>query len=721
MPFLIGIRRILGVFAALCVVAPAAFGQASLDSGNPVVVPMTPGNVYAFSLDLQDWHGEFSLDAGGTPRVAMSMRARFGTPPTATVYDHAHLNTQRVSGSHGFWTRPEARTGRYYIHFEVTAPTTVTVVGKKTRKPAPFTTLGANPTTTGTGFRVWAPFASKVAIAGQFNSWRTDVDLLPEANGNWSLAYRNARPGQQYKYVISYGLQTLWRVDPRAKQVTASNGNGVIVDPAFTWNTSGYSTPSWNDMVIYEMHMGTFNDAPGGVPGNFNSAIARLDHIRDTGFNCIKLMPINEFPGDFSWGYNASHPFSVESAYGGPFFLKKFVEACHQRGIAVILDIVHNHYGPNDLSLWQFDGWSQNNRGGIYFYNDDRANTPWGDTRPDFGRGEVRQYIRDSVLMWLNEYRIDGIRWDSVLYTRTTDWGENPDGWSLMQWINDDVRTSQPWKIMIGEDLQGNSWITKPTSEGGAGFNSQWSAGFVHPIRAAIEAPNDSDRNIFSVKSSIEERFNGDAFQRVIYTESHDEVANGRQRVPETIWPGNAGSYYSRKRSTLGAALVMTAPGIPMVFQGQEFLEDGWFADSDPLDWSKLQTFAGIHLMYRDLVRLRRNSSGVTAGLKGQNLNVFHTNNIDKVIAFHRWSSGGPGDDVVVVANFSNQTRTNYEIGLPRSGRWVVRFNSDWNGYSPDFSNLFSPDFDTEPNSLHGLSQRGRVNLAPYSVLVLSQ
>ena len=714
-----GYKGVLGF--GLLWLAISAQAQTSLNSGQAVVTAMVPGETYAFTLDAEDWHSEFSIDAGGTPRVPISMRARFGTPPTTSVYDHGQLNSPRIAGSHGYWARPEIRTGRYHIHFEVSAPTSVTVIGGRKIRHAHGAQLGSTPTTNGTGFRVWAPFASKVAITGQFNGWRADVNLLPESNGNWSINYRNACPGQQYKYVVTNGPQTLWKVDPRAKQVTASNGNGVIVDPAYNWSTQGYSTPSWNDMVIYEMHMGTFNDAPGGLPGSFSSAIARLDHIRDTGFNCIKLMPINEFPGDFSWGYNPSHIFSVESAYGGPIWLKRFVEACHQRGIAVLLDIVHNHYGPNDLSLWQFDGWSINNRGGIYFYNDDRANTPWGNTRPDFGRGEVRQYIRDSVMMWLQEYRIDGIRWDSVLYTRTTDWGDNPDGWSLMQWVNDEARTSQPWKIMIGEDLQGNSWVTRPTAQGGAGFNSQWSAGFVHPIRAAIEASNDGDRNMFSVRSAIEERFNGDALQRVIYTESHDEVANGRQRVPETIWPGNAGSYYSRKRSTLGAALVMTSPGIPMVFQGQEILEDGWFSDGDPIDWSKLQTYAGIHHMYRDLVRLRRNVNGATAGLKGQHLNVFHTNNSDKVIAFHRWANGGPGDDVVVVANFANQTRMNYEIGLPRAGRWNMRFNSDWNGYSADFGNLLSADFDTEPNPLHGLGQRGRVNLAPYSVVILSQ
>src|SRR5436190_9648899 len=133
--------------------------------------------------------------------------------------------------------------------------------------------------------------------------------------------------------------------------------------------------------------------------------------------------------------------------------------------------------------------------------------------------------------------------------------------------------STQPWKITIAEDLQNNEWITKGTGAGGAGFSSQWDAAFVHPIRDAVIAQSDSDRNLYAVRDALYHRYNGDAEQRVIYTESHDEVANGHARVPEEIWPGNAGSWFSRKRSTLGAALVFTAPGIPMIFQGQEFLE----------------------------------------------------------------------------------------------------------------------------------------------------
>jgi 1,4-alpha-glucan branching enzyme len=209
--------------------------------------------------------------------------------------------------------------------------------------------------------------------------------------------------------------------------------------------------------------------------------------------------------------------------------------------------------------------------------------------------------------------------------------------------------------------------------------------------------------------------------QRVIYTESHDDVANGHARVPEEIWPGNADSWFSRKRSTLGAALVFTAPGIPMIFQGQEFLEDGYFTDTAPLDWARLQAYAGINLLYRDLIRLRRNWYDQTRGLRGQHVNVHHVNNTDKVIAFHRWDDGGPGDDVVVVANFANRSYDSYALGMPRAGVWRVRFNSDWQGYSSDFGNQLGYDTSTGDGSIDGMPCQANVGIGPYSVLILSQ
>jgi 1,4-alpha-glucan branching enzyme len=434
-----------------------------------------------------------------------------------------------------------------------------------------------------------------------------------------------------------------------------------------------------------------------------------------------------EFAGGFSWGYNPANIFAIEEDYGGPDALKKLIKTAHELGIAVIFDVVYNHFGPSDLDLWQFDGWHKDGKGGIYFYNDHRSRTPWGDTRPDYGRREVRQFLRDNALMWLDEYKIDGLRWDATAYIRNVYGNDNnpvndiPDGWGSMQWINDEITARQPWKISIAEDLRGNRWLTTDTRDGGAGFDTQWDAAFVHPVREAIITPFDHARDMLHLRDAIYHRYNNDYFERVIYTESHDEVANGRARVPEEISPDDPDSYYAKKRSTLGAGLVFTSPGIPMIFQGQEFLEDEWFHDQDPIDWSKKDKFSGILQLYRDLIQLRRNWHNTTRGLSSQGVHVHHINNYDKLIAFHRWDQGGPGDSVVVVANLANKAYDNYQLGFPRAGAWKVRFNSDWDGYDASFGNHFSYDTTSHHGEKDGMPYHGDVGIGPYTVLILSQ
>jgi 1,4-alpha-glucan branching enzyme len=574
----------------------------------------------------------------------------------------------------------------------------------------------------GVAFRVWAPFAPQVFVAGSFNQWSpTSHPFASEGNGYWSVEVPGAQVGDEYQFVIPTGTDKLWHKNPYASAVVSSSGNAVIHDPNFDWTGDDFTMPPWDELVIYEMHVGTFNDTTLGHPGTFDGVSAKLPYLRDLGINAIEIMPVSEYSMDYSWGYNPADPFSVESAIGGPQGLYSFIKAAHAHGIAVIIDVVYNHFGPGDLDLWRFDGWfSSDHDGGIYFYDNLRGVTAWG-PRPDYGRGEVRQYIRDNALFWLNKYRADGLRFDSVVSIRNSSQGELPQGWSLMQWINDEIRASQPWKITIAEDLQNNEWITKETGAGGAGFGSQWDAGFVHPVRRAIIGGNDADRDLLAVRDALCNGYNGSAFQRVIYTESHDEVANGNQRVPEEIWPGNAGSWYSRKRSTLGAALVFTAPGIPMLFQGQEFLEDGFFRDTVPIDWTRLNDYSGINLLYRDLIRLRRNWFNQTRGLKGQHTNVHHVNNTDKLIAYHRWENGGAGDDVIVVANFSHVGYQNYRIGFPRGGFWRVRFNSDWQGYSGDYSNQLGYDTEATSDACDQMPFGANVGIGAYSVLILSQ
>ena len=598
--------------------------------------------------------------------------------------------------------------------------------------------MGAIPHKEGVAFRLWAPHADAVFVIGKFNNWSSEAHpMAKEEDGYWYTDIVTAAVGHEYRYRLVSGEKELLRIDPYARQVTSSVGNAVVHDPHFDWGGDDFHLPAVNELVIYEMHLGTFNTDEDEKSDKFAEAVQKLDHLKRLGVNVIEVMPLAEFAGGLSWGYNPSCVFAVETNYGGPAAFKRFVKAVHQAGIGVVLDVVYNHFGPSDLDLWQFDGWSENGQGGIYFYNDWHAETPWGATRPDYGRKEVRQFIRDNALMWLEEYHVDGLRLDMTLFMHHVrgngDPGADlPAGWSLLQWINREVQQRHPGRITIAEDLQNDDRLTKPVDQGGAGFTAQWGARFVHPVRAAVITPDDSQRSLDSVRLAIEGRYNGDPFQRVIYSESHDEIANGKARVASEINSHNPDCWAAQKRTTLAAALVLTSPGIPMLFQGQEFLEDGWFQDSVPLDWHKSEEFSGLVRMYRDLIQLRLNHFGSTRGLTGSGLNTFHQNQSDNVIAYHRWHQGGPGDDVVVVVNLSHNPHLNYQLGFPSAGTWRLRLNSDWIGYSLAFGNQACSDAIAEPtgsdqppgaNAVRrdGFPAVGTINIGSYSVLVFSQ
>ncbi len=588
--------------------------------------------------------------------------------------------------------------------------------------------IGAWPYAGGVTFRVWAPNATSVSVTGTFDDWdATRHPLAAEDRGTWSVDVPGAADGDEYRFLVRNGDREMWRIDPRARRLTNSVGNAIVYDPGrFDWAGQEFGQPHWNDLVIYELHVGTFSEGMHGRPGTLEGVRRRLPYLRELGIGAIQLMPPFEFAGDRSWGYNPAFPFAVESTYGGPDELKELVKAAHSMGIAVILDVVYNHLGPSDLDLWQLDGWSQDDKGGIYFYQDERASTPWGETRPDYGRAEVREFLRDGALQWLDEFRVDGLRWDATSYISSITGGGHraadviEDGWQLMAAITSELADRYPGRLLIAEDLKADPAVTRPPDEGGAGFGAQWDGGFVFAVRAALTATSDQDRDIRAVAAAIAVD-PADAFRRVIYTESHDEDANGSSRVPEEIWPGYADSWASKKRATLGSALVLTSPGIPMLFQGQELIEGSWFTDEEPMDWDLRHQHRGLLRLHRDLVRLRRNVDDATRGLRGANVRVHHIDEDSRVVAFHRWESGGPCDDVVVLASFSADPHEGYRIGVPRAGLWRVRFNSDWDGYDADFDTVHAHDAASDADAYDGMDHSISVGLGPYSVVILSQ
>ena len=571
----------------------------------------------------------------------------------------------------------------------------------------------------GVSFRVWAPFASGVGVSGVFNGWQQQP-MESEGDGYWAVMVSDAQVGQEYRYVITNGAQTFSRPDPRALQVTTSAGNSVVVDKHFDWTDQDFKPADPAKQVIYELHVGTFCRPDPSAIGTFEGAMTKLDYLVKLGVTTIELMPVSTMTQDHGWGYAVDYIYTVENLYGGRYQLLQFVNAAHQKGLAVILDVVYNHLGPLDLGLWQFDGWSQGGKGGIYFYNDWRSKTPWGDTRPDYGRAEVRDYILDNVRMWMYDCHIDGLRVDSTIFIRNAE-GKNDapatdlaDGWSLLQQINEVARKLNPAAFMIGEDVGANEYITKPSGEGGAGFAAQWEVGLPHTAREAFRSGDPDQISLTGLLGELVRRYNDDAMQKINFIDSHDSAANGGARFNTAVSGGQSTGRFARQQSLLAAALLFTAPGIPMLLQGQEFVMGGDFNDWEGLDWQQAVTYRGIVAAYRALIALRRNAHGTTAGLCGRSMNLFHVDETNKVIAYHRWQNGGLKDDVVVVINLGNRAFTDYSIAFPLSGTWRLRFCSSDKKYSPDFAGIHVPDVQAQ-------SGNGTFVLPPGTALVFSQ
>jgi 1,4-alpha-glucan branching enzyme len=536
---------------------------------------------------------------------------------------------------------------------------------------------------TGTTFRVWAGAAKKVEVSGEFNGWGR-VALASEGSGIWSADVPGAGHGQAYKFILDGDN---WRKDPRAVRVesSATGANCYIYDHSlFNWEgaervvggTDGSACIYRNDLVVYEMHVGSFN-GENYLPATFDSAVDKIPHLKKLGVSAVEVMPIAEFAGDRSWGYNPGDLFAPESGFGGADGFKRFVKACHQAGIAVIVDVVHNHYGPTDLAIWQFDGNGPN--GGMYFYDDDRRYTDWGETRPDYGDTNVTAFIRDQIFSLVEDYHVDGFRWDSVFNIAYVGGSWNQEGADLLTAINNELYEKHPDVFRIAEDNALTTW-----EESWMGFEAQWHPGFLTDIRALATASDDAWRSMPTLAGRLC-LYGG--FYQVLYAESHDSCGdlNNKHRLPREIDGGSPQGYWAKKRAFLANAVALVSPGIPMIFMGTEYNEDWDFSNDHSLRWSGLaEENAGIVRMYADLIALRRNAKGVTDALRdAYNAQCTVCNDDGKVVAVAR------GDGLLLVFNWSANAYQPYEtVGFPASGTWHCLYNSDSSAYDASFGNV---------------------------------
>jgi 1,4-alpha-glucan branching enzyme len=272
------------------------------------------------------------------------------------------------------------------------------------------------------------------------------------------------------------------------------------------------------------------------------------------------------------------------------------------------------------------------------------------------------------------------------------------------------MHTNYPGKIGIAEDVY-NYW----------GFNSAWDTAYPGYFTPLLTNTVDADRDMYSVQYAVANAVSYSEpanSNRVVYLESHDVVGdlNGGVRLVTAIDPVTPNSYRARKLSTLGSAFTLTAPGVPMIFQGQEMLENQSFDSGRLVDWTKTNTYSYIVQFYTDLITARRDLKGYTSGLEGDQFNTLQVDNNNKLVAFNRWKSSDPNENVVVVGNFADDTLSNYSLTFPSAGNWYVHINSDSTSYGPDYGNIGSSVV-----TAGGSPATANIIIGPYSALILSQ
>jgi 1,4-alpha-glucan branching enzyme len=322
-----------------------------------------------------------------------------------------------------------------------------------------------------------------------------------------------------------------------------------------------------------------------------------------------------------------------------------------------------------------------------------------------------------SARQWLDEFRGDGFRWDSVSNIRGVDGvGTTPGGRELLVAANE--LTHQRGAATVAEDLKGFVPLTQPPSAGGFGFDAQWD-GFGYDVASLLVPPSDDARDVGIAERYLLGGYAGDGFARVLWTENHDTVGNGGARLPVRIDGAAPEGLAARRRSMLAAVLLMTTPGVPMLFMGQESLSTQGFTDPPaPLPAPTAQG-AQVRAFYKDMIALRRNLGGKSQSLLEPGVDILHRSDTIKVIAYRR--RGPSGEDVLVIVNFRNKPYTTYNFGVPSAGSWRVRLDTAWKAYGADLDGGQTGNIATLPMGWDAQPYTLPVRLGAYGAVVLTR
>lgn len=577
--------------------------------------------------------------------------------------------------------------------------------------------IGAHYSGSGRGeFIVWAPFLKNVALKIVSPREKT-FPMEKDTQGYWRTTVEHVSAQTLYLFRLEDERE---RPDPASHfQPAGVHKDSQVVDhTSFTWEDSDWKNIPLSEMIMYELHIGTFTPE-----GTFDALIPRLSELKDLGINAIELMPVAQFPGERNWGYDGVYPFAVQNFYGGPVGLKSLVNECHKEGIAVILDVVYNHLGPEGNYFWDY---------GPYFT--DKYKTPWGMAMnfDDAYSNEVRNFFIENALHWFNNYHIDALRIDAI--HGISDLSAKPFLRELAEKVEELSSKKGRRFYLIAESDLNDSRVIRPRKSGGFGLDAQWCDDFHHCIHTLLTGERDGYYidfgNLQHLVKSIREGFvysgeysefrkrnHGNSSQDrpsdqfVVFSQNHDQTGNRMLGERST----NLVSFESLK---LAAGIVLLSPYIPLLFMGEEYGEDTPFvyfiSHSDPalieavrkgrkeefkafqrkgkpldpqdnntflrskIEWEKRKS--GHHKVllnfYKHLITLRRKTPALS-NLDKESLDISGFEE-SKILCMRRWTAD---NEVSCIFNFQEK-EMKITPSLPE-GDWRRKLDSSdttWNG-----------------------------------------
>lgn len=428
-------------------------------------------------------------------------------------------------------------------------------------------------------WRVWAPFAKEVSLvtfacdAEEPNEReRREIPMTPEPFGFYSHEISDAKEGLPYYYRLD---GTADYPDPASRWQPwgVHRPSAVFFPNAYRWNDAQWRGVAREDLVIYELHVGTFTPE-----GTFEAIIPRLAELKEFGVTAIEIMPISQFPGSRNWGYDGVHPFAAQNTYGGPKGLQKLVDAAHRSGIGVFLDVVYNHFGPEGCYVGNF---------GPYFTS--RHHTPWGNAinydGPD--SDPVRRFVIDNAVGWVRDFHLDGLRLDAI--QTIFDLGPWPIVAEIQAEVQKEAERQNRIVHVIAETNQNDAWQVRPANRGGWGLSAVWSDDFHHSVHALLTGERDGYYRDFGLPEQLVKAFNKVFVYDGCYSEFHRlrrgsgvegidrshfvQAIQNHDQVGNRALGDRFGTILPPEAQRLAAALLLVSPSVPLFFMGEEYGE----------------------------------------------------------------------------------------------------------------------------------------------------